>query len=482
MADIFNSREDKIKVFNTWLPTFTVLLLFSVLLRVASFFYSVIDHDESTYLVIAQQMLRGEVLYVDVWDTKPIGIFLIFASVIKVAGNSIFAIRFFGAIILALSAYLLHKSAQSIKPSSGPWVGLTYVLLMSCYRFGMAINTELFFNFFVISGLYFLSRRAKLSYLLAGISWGMGFMVKYVVIFDAFAIFFIFSWYRLLSLDRKLTAKHLVDALTLLIAAALPFLLVNLYYYNLGLYEQFIEATFEVPSRYVSEVKVGEALDFLLKFILKFLPAVVLMYRGVLREKNRNSFDYLPLLWFGICWIPVVLPGKYFEHYYAQLLPALALSFMHVENLSGKWITHVKSKWSLYLSSLLLVLTALILGNQSKFWLEEDVARTISLKVNQDLKEGEKIYAGKKLQILYFLTESNPPTKYVHPTLLTFPSHVRTLAIDPNLEFENILAQKPKYLVYKAPHPNGHFDALVQNEYEVFAEYPKSIKLFKLLN
>lgn len=57
-----------------WLAFLTV----SVLLRLFSFFPSVLDHDESTYLIIGREILQGKELYTDVTDTKPAGIFLFY--------------------------------------------------------------------------------------------------------------------------------------------------------------------------------------------------------------------------------------------------------------------------------------------------------------------------------------------------------------------------------------------------------------------
>ena len=56
-----------------------VLVALSVLLRFFSFFPSVMDHDESTYLVIANEMLHHKTLYTDLIDIKPPGIFLLYA-------------------------------------------------------------------------------------------------------------------------------------------------------------------------------------------------------------------------------------------------------------------------------------------------------------------------------------------------------------------------------------------------------------------
>ncbi|MEO0732907.1 MAG: hypothetical protein AAFZ52_08735, partial [Bacteroidota bacterium] len=69
-----------------WLALF---ILLAIALRWGSFFISVINHDESTYIVIADEMLRGEIYLRDVVDTKPIGIFWIYAALIKLTGGAI---------------------------------------------------------------------------------------------------------------------------------------------------------------------------------------------------------------------------------------------------------------------------------------------------------------------------------------------------------------------------------------------------------
>ena len=62
----------------------------SLVMRFFSFFPSVMDHDESTYLVIADALRQGNVYLRDVIDTKPIGIFTLFAVFQILFGKSIF--------------------------------------------------------------------------------------------------------------------------------------------------------------------------------------------------------------------------------------------------------------------------------------------------------------------------------------------------------------------------------------------------------
>jgi 4-amino-4-deoxy-L-arabinose transferase-like glycosyltransferase len=466
---------------------FFIFLLVSILLRGLSFFVTVIDHDESTYLVIAQQLLHGKLIYVDLWDTKPMGIFLIFAAVLSVFGHSIVALRCVGALMVALTAYLLYKTKLQLgaEKKVALYGGAAYILLFSAYRFGMAINTELYFNFFVMLGAWLFFRFKKHPFrLLAGLAWGLGFIVKYVVLFDVFAIVLVvvvLQWVK----QKELKWKEMIGALLLVgIGFSIPFLSCNAYYYFNGHYAEFYEATFVVPGRYTSTLVFEDAIHFVLKFHLKFLPAMLLFY--LLLIKNWSSIKagelkiWLPVAWFVIVWIPVVLPGKYFEHYYGQLL--LPLSWLLPEVFSAyrnDWNAWVLQWQQKVVGIALVVVAALIFGNQTHFFKQEDTSRKIAEVLQQKLKPTETIYAGKKLQAVYFLLDVAPPTKYIHPTLLTFSSHIRTLGIDADEEFRNILEKKPRFVFFKAPHPNALFNAAIIERYERVETLSKEVVLYE---
>ena len=56
----------------------------------------VIDWDESTYAIIANNLVNGNNLYVDVWEGKPPVLFYWIAFFIKMFGANIFAVRIAG--------------------------------------------------------------------------------------------------------------------------------------------------------------------------------------------------------------------------------------------------------------------------------------------------------------------------------------------------------------------------------------------------
>src|ERR1700691_4579104 len=57
-----------------------------VLLRAVPNLRYPIGRDQATFCVIGQGLLRGQLLYRDLWDNKPPGIFYIYALIVKIFG------------------------------------------------------------------------------------------------------------------------------------------------------------------------------------------------------------------------------------------------------------------------------------------------------------------------------------------------------------------------------------------------------------
>ncbi|MEM8586020.1 MAG: hypothetical protein AAGF87_17205, partial [Bacteroidota bacterium] len=94
------------------------LIAFAIFLRWGSFFMSVINHDESTYIVIADEMLRGKIYLADVIDTKPIGLFWLFEGLVWLSGGSIFILRLLTSVCIGLTASVWWWTARRVTGST----------------------------------------------------------------------------------------------------------------------------------------------------------------------------------------------------------------------------------------------------------------------------------------------------------------------------------------------------------------------------
>ena len=107
------------------------LTVLAVLIRIGTFYPSVLTHDESTYIVIANEMLNGKVYWADLIDIKPIGIFLVYELMIILTDGSIFGIRALSAAAVGLTGgilYLLCKRATG-NTRTGWAAGIGYILI-----------------------------------------------------------------------------------------------------------------------------------------------------------------------------------------------------------------------------------------------------------------------------------------------------------------------------------------------------------------
>ena len=69
----------------------------------------VIHVDEQYYLLVGDRMLHGALPYVDIWDRKPLGLFLIFAAIRLLAGDGIMQYQIVATLFAAATALLIAR-------------------------------------------------------------------------------------------------------------------------------------------------------------------------------------------------------------------------------------------------------------------------------------------------------------------------------------------------------------------------------------
>ena len=90
------------------------LLLLALLLRIWDFGNPVIHVDEQYYLLVGDRMLHGAVPYIDIWDRKPIGLFLLFAAIRLIPGDGILAYQLVACACAAATAVAVRQAARTI--------------------------------------------------------------------------------------------------------------------------------------------------------------------------------------------------------------------------------------------------------------------------------------------------------------------------------------------------------------------------------
>lgn len=435
---------------------FLIFLGTALLLRVFSFFPSVINHDESTYIVIADALLKGQTYWEDVIDIKPIGIFLLYAAFLKIGAGSIFCLRLFTALWVAGTAYFLYRAAKALNPdeNAARASGVMYVFMCSLFTFyGVSPNTELYYALFNTLALWLILAfpRQFWAALLAGLCLGLGFIIKYTVAFDALALGLMLGY--LYWMEKGSWSQYLRQGFLMVLAFLLVPLSVYAVYRSWGLETVFLHYTFGVGGAYPAELSVSNRALFLLDFLLRFLPITLAFGWGIYW---RAKPWVLAIIWALCVLLAINVQGKPFGHYFIQMmLPVawLAGTFYERDLPKPRWIAPLfrLRNGAIFLSLLFLVNLFL----QKKDYLDKpDHARETANYLRPRLLPDDRIYLGNYHQIVYHLLGQESPTPYVHRSLIWEKRHRAVLRISLHEELAKIQKINPRFVVFQPELPD----------------------------
>ena len=122
---------------------FGILFLITFFIRLPFFFRDYIDRDESTFILMGQSWVNGHLPYMELWDLKPPLNFLFFAGILYTFGKSLIAIRFFGVLIVAITAYFTYKITTIVSTKKvGFWAAIFCVFLQSLFGSMQGVMSE----------------------------------------------------------------------------------------------------------------------------------------------------------------------------------------------------------------------------------------------------------------------------------------------------------------------------------------------------
>lgn len=471
------------------LPILTAFVVLSVILRFFSFFPSVISHDEGTYLVIAREIFQGKVYFVDLADTKPIGIFLLLGFIIKYISTSVFVIRMFAAGVVGVTAFIIYKISYHDhgERKAAIAAGVIYLFLLSVWSyFGVFINPELFYMLLTALGFYvFIRSRTAAGFFLTGLLLGLGFMLKYVVLFDLTAWLLYYFVASLLEKQWNTGWKAFINCVMACLGFLMPFAVTVIYYYHIGHLKELWFYTFGVTSRIPVEHSLVKTIIYIGDFHLRFLPVLFFFYYALIRTGRELSKPLitrgLVITWCLLVLLAVILPGKPFGHYFIQMM-------LPVSIIAGRFF-RTGLKKPVWMNTFIshpvgtIILVVLIAGNmllqKHDYFDKPDQPRQVAEYLKPRLKAGDRIYTGNYHQILYYLLEKDCPVKYVHRTLMCDREHQRALQIDLPKEMNTLMAMNFRYILMEKPYCHEPMNDYIRKNYRMIKEFPGEVFIYE---
>lgn len=362
------SRFDRAIIFKA----FACIVVITFLLRI---FYA--DHlyqDDGLWFTAAEEILRGKALYREIYFDKPPVIALVYAGLFKLFGASILTIRLFAiACSIAISATLYLFGRWLYGRRTGLTAAAMFAIFSTTYQTGhvQGLNTDFLMALPYAAGAYLLIRsradvfhrsatRTRSAWLvigggaLTGVASQINPKAAFNLIF--FALFLLIARLRQANDEqrseqregssRKSTSAFLTFALAIagFAIGALPFLIYIAATKSLSFYMAYVWDWGARYARYYPAWKIAvtgltQSLDYflnnntLLVLLLFVIATTIKRYRAKRLKRDDTGLapeadfkaDVTLLAWFIVSYAGLAMGGRFFGHYFFQILPSLCL-------------------------------------------------------------------------------------------------------------------------------------------------------------
>jgi len=230
--------------FGTWPVQGFFLLVIAFILRAATFGDPHLHIDEAFYFLVGQEMHNGAVPYIDIWDRKPLGLFLIYWAITGIS-SSVIAYQVTATLFAAGTALIIVQIARLWAGVLGSILaGLAYLVWLGPLL-GFGGQAPVFYNLPIALAFLLVLRssddlaegRVPSPVFGAMLLGGIALTVKQTVIFEC-ALLGLLVLYRLRAAGASpgLLVRTCLLAMTLGLA---PMAVIGLWYWWHGYWTEF---------------------------------------------------------------------------------------------------------------------------------------------------------------------------------------------------------------------------------------------------
>ncbi|MHB1487634.1 MAG: ArnT family glycosyltransferase [Acidimicrobiales bacterium] len=378
------------------------LVLTSLVLHLPGLVFALFSADEASTATLAISITRGGHLYQTVADRKPPLVPYLYAGVFWLTdSHDLRPVRVLGDLVLAATAILLAAEANRRYGDArvAKWVAVIF-LISSVALLPDNSQAATFEMFMVLPMTAAFVAAGRGQGWRAGLFLALACLCKQTALAAALPIVYLLFRHG----GWKPIARAFASGATILVATAMAFGPSRFILWNVtgnGGYLALHGSLSAVALNAGAQIGPFAAANMVVFW---------LCYRGQL--VGRIDADLW--LWLGSGIVAVSLGLRFFEHYFLQLLPPLAL--MAGAGLVGI-SAHQCRRWIAAAAGVPLILVAL--GFRPGWFNQEPALGPITTAVNSLAHPGQSIFVWGQLSELYWLTGRPPASRYILAAFLT---------------------------------------------------------------
>ncbi|MEJ8631098.1 hypothetical protein P0F65_17155 [Sphingomonas sp. I4] len=459
-----------------------ILLAVAVLARVATFGNPVVHVDEEFYFFTGHSMWQGAWPFVDVWDRKPIGLFLLYAVPAAFGFPAgIWAYQAMALLSVVATGWLIARMAQRLGWGAGATAaGIAYILWLNLLG-GQGGQAPVFYNLLMMGAAWAILESDRLRRrsmgLVAMALVGIVLQIKYSAVFEGvvFGLWLLASEWRR---SRSPVALILYGA-ALVAVSLLPTLLAAGVYAAIGQWDAFLYANF-LSIFHRNPDPLAELAGNLGQMVLILSPIVTLAVLGLKRTWRADAEKTFLAIWLGAGVVGVLLFRPWFDHYGLPiLLPACTAAAAMLGS----------RDWRRRYTPALLIAVALAGQIVLLSLRHERGDATEFTALSQAIGTGPGclyVYSGSTM--LYVATRRCALSRYIVPAHLSRTREAGATGVDQDSEIARILSRHPAVVVMRPPYngerPAAHARVLaaMADGYRLTAKLPmgnETISVYK---
>jgi 4-amino-4-deoxy-L-arabinose transferase-like glycosyltransferase len=321
-----------------------IIIAIVVILRSPTLLPSMCLTDEDYYSTIANDILDGGKVYHTAVDTKPPGMYYIYAGVFGVAGrNNLHAVHLLAICVVVATAFVVRRIGARVGDEwAGAWSGIGYAVFVHAYLPGdtLAANTEIFACLLLsLSILAFLQgeKEARWNWMfLSGMLVGAATLIRQpsAVNVGVMLACLVYAW----LIPATQTLGNIVRAASGIVSGFVaPIAGLALYYESQGnLHDAYLWAWVfairyvesETTLPYVLEHIVAIHFSVLLSWGLLWyfgIRQVIACLKSLRHTTTGSSIAALLVLWLGVTYLTLFIGWRFPGHYHLTVLPPLSI-------------------------------------------------------------------------------------------------------------------------------------------------------------